>query len=357
MKLIEIVKTLGLSCIAGCGGAGSLETEVTGVVVGDVLSNIMHRARHGEVWVTVQCNPNVVAVAVLKRLAGVIVAAGAELNEAALRAAEREGVPVFAAGASVFETVGRLWAEINGHAPALKVAACDLHIHTCLSPCAADDMEPEKIVETALERDLDVIAVCDHNSAENAAAAVLAAAGTSLLAIPGIEVATAEETHIALLFPTAEQALKMQDTVYEHMGEGRNVPEKYGTQRVVDSHGRTVRIAEYMLIGRTDLRTVDAISRARELGGIAIAAHVDRPIFSVATKFGGIPDEMKFDAVEVSPNANIESARGFFPDFPVVTSSDAHTLDEIGRVRTKLEIRGLDFRGVREALIGRRFVI
>lgn len=355
MKLSELVQDLGLSCIAGC--SGSLETEVTGVVVGDVLSNVIHRARHGEVWVTVQCNPNVVAVAVLKRLAGVIVAAGGDLNEAALRAAEREGVPMFSAATSVFETVGRLWAELNSHAPALKTATCDLHIHTCLSPCAADDMEPEKIVETALERDLDVIAVCDHNSAENAAAAVLAAAGTPLLAIPGIEVTTAEETHIALLFPTAEQALKMQDMVYRHMGENHNVPEKYGTQRVVDRHGRTVRLSEYMLIGKTDLKTVDAIGHARKLGGLAIAAHVDRPIFSVATKFGRIPEEMKFDAVEVSPNANLEAARKFFPGFPVVASSDAHTLEEIGRVRTKLEIDGLDFRGVREALQARRFAL
>ena len=40
----------------------------------------------------------------------------------------------------------------------------DLHIHTCLSPCGSLDMSPQVIVETALSRGLDAIAVTDHNS-------------------------------------------------------------------------------------------------------------------------------------------------------------------------------------------------
>ena len=51
----------------------------------------------------------------------------------------------------------------------------DLHIHTCLSPCGDLDNSPRGVVEAALAAHLDVIAVCDHNSAENVAAAQRAA--------------------------------------------------------------------------------------------------------------------------------------------------------------------------------------
>ena len=355
MKLRELIEKAGLSPAAGCAEPASLETEVAGVIVGDVLSNIIHRARHGQVWITVRCTPNVIAVAALKKLAGVIIAE-TQVDDCTLNLAEREGVPLFTATRSTFETAGRLWSLMNPLSPITKTAACDLHMHTCLSPCAEDEMVPEAIVETALERDLDVIAICDHNSAENTAQVVLAAAGTPLLVIPGIEVTSAEEMHIALLFPTAEQALKMQEIIYAHLDKAENNAAMHGSQRVVDMHGRTVRLAEYMLTGKTSLKVTEVLQQARPLGGFAVAAHVDSPIFSVATKYGCIPAEMKFDALEVSPNAHLEKAREFFPDFPVITSSDAHTLEEIGKVRTHLRIDGLDFRGVREALLDRRFV-
>ncbi len=354
MKLRELVAGTGLSATSGCVEEASLEAEVTGVIVGDVLSSIMHHARHGQVWVTVRCTPNVIAVAVFKKLAAVIVAEG-QVDDLALNLARREGVAVFVTTRSVFDVAGGLWSVTNPAVHVMRTAACDLHIHTCLSPCAEDEMVPEAIVETALERDLDVIAVCDHNSAENAAQVILAAAGAPLLVIPGIEATAREGMHVALLFPTAEQALKMQEIVYAHLVEANDDSTKYGGQRVVDMHGRTLRIAEYMLAGKTSLNVVETVKHARALGGMAIAAHVDRPIFSVATKFGCIPAEMNFDALEVSPNASLDKARDFFPDFPVVTSSDAHTLEEIGRVRTELQINGLDFRCVKEAILARRF--
>ena len=354
VRLRELVDRGGLSVLTGRAEPDSLEAEVTGIIVGDVLSNVMHRAKHGQLWITVRCTPNVIALAAHKKLAGVIIAES-QVDDFALNLAEREGVPLFAAGRSVFDTAGLLWALMNPSSHMMKSAACDLHMHTCLSPCAEDEMAPEAIVETALERDLDVIAVCDHNSAENVGQVILAAAGAPLLVIPGIEVTTEEEVHIVLLFPTAEQALKMQEIVYAQLDGKKNDPLRFGSQRVVDRHGRTLRLVEYMLTGRTSLKAVEAIKHARALGGMVIAAHVDRPIFSVATKFGCIPPEMDFDAVEVSPNAHLGRAREFFPEFPVVTSSDAHTLGEIGRVRTQLRIEGLDFRGVREALLARRF--
>ena len=84
--------------------------------------------------------------------------------------------------------------------------AVDLHIHTALSPCAHEDMTPNNIVNMACLKELDAIAVTDHNSCLNAEAVMMCAKDTNLMVIPGMEVETVEEVHIVCLFETLEDA-------------------------------------------------------------------------------------------------------------------------------------------------------
>ena len=72
----------------------------------------------------------------------------------------------------------------------------DLHIHSCLSGCAEDDMTPNNIVNMALIKGLDVIAVTDHNSARNIEAVMQVGKREGLLVVPGMELCTAEEIHL-----------------------------------------------------------------------------------------------------------------------------------------------------------------
>ena len=68
------------------------------------------------------------------------------------------------------------------------------------------------------------------------------------------------------------------------------------------------------------------------MGGIAIAAHVDRPMFSCLTQLGFIPPDLGLVAVEVSRNTRVESAREKLPrigGLPIITSSDAHTIEDL----------------------------
>ncbi len=94
----------------------------------------------------------------------------------------------------------------------LRRISADLHIHTALSPCGSEEMTPPAIVAAALEAGLDMIAICDHNTAGNAAAvqeaaaAQAAAGGPPLVVLAGMEVASAEEAHVVGLFPDAAAA-------------------------------------------------------------------------------------------------------------------------------------------------------
>lgn len=106
MRLAEIAAELDLQPRSA---QASLERAVTGGHVGDLLSAVMAQAKPGQVWVTVQVHPNIVAVAVLLGLAGIIVAANAEPEAGTLARAEAEGVPILCTGLGAFEAAGRLY--------------------------------------------------------------------------------------------------------------------------------------------------------------------------------------------------------------------------------------------------------
>lgn len=105
MNISEVAEKLDLSVKAG---AGSLDQEVTGGYVSDLLSDVMANAREGDIWVTLQVHENVVAVAVLTKVAAVIIIGGREPAEEASEKADAEGIPMLSTDMTAFETVARL---------------------------------------------------------------------------------------------------------------------------------------------------------------------------------------------------------------------------------------------------------
>jgi 3',5'-nucleoside bisphosphate phosphatase len=222
----------------------------------------------------------------------------------------------------------------------MKSLKGDLHIHTCLSPCAELDMSPLTIVKQSLEKGLDFIAICDHNSAENTGAVLRASSGSGLHVFPGIEISSMEEIHSLAIFDSEIQALNMQDFIYQHL-YGKNSPEIFGDQVIVNELDEVEGFNERMLIGSTELRIDEIVEKVHSLGGISIACHVDRPSFSIISQLGFIPPNLALDALEISYRIKPESISSYseiFKNFPVVTSSDAHSPADIGRACTSFFI-------------------
>ena len=86
-----------------------IERPVNGGYASDLLSDVIGHGRKDDLWVTMQIHPNIVAVAVLKELAGIVLVNGREPAPETLAQAEREGVPVLGSRLSAFELVGRLY--------------------------------------------------------------------------------------------------------------------------------------------------------------------------------------------------------------------------------------------------------
>ncbi len=107
MKLAEIVDRLALEVRAGANQVA--EREVTGGYACDLLSYVMARAKEGNLWLTVQGHPNIVAVASLVNLAGIVVTEGARIEPATVEKADQEGVPLLATPLTSYQLAGRLY--------------------------------------------------------------------------------------------------------------------------------------------------------------------------------------------------------------------------------------------------------
>ncbi|MGM0401392.1 MAG: DRTGG domain-containing protein [Chloroflexota bacterium] len=106
MTVQEIVEKLELKVVAGRSG---LHKEVTGGYASDLLSCVIAGASEGNVWVTLQAHPNIVAVADLLELACIVVSEGMEPDEETLGRANESGIPILLAEESTFTLVGKLF--------------------------------------------------------------------------------------------------------------------------------------------------------------------------------------------------------------------------------------------------------
>lgn len=213
----------------------------------------------------------------------------------------------------------------------MKTLLADFHIHTLLSPCAEIEMTPHHIVMRAAQYGVDAVAITDHNASANAAAAVEAAKSYGVKVFPGMEVECREEAHIVVLFDTLEQLAAWQKIVDANMSGLKNNAERFGAQFIVDDDDNFIAEEERMLLGPLKLPAAEVIQKVNAMGGMAIAAHVDRPSYSLLMQLGFLPSDMGLAAAEIS-SAGIRELKEqklklALGGLNYVTDSDAHMMN------------------------------
>ncbi|NJN96826.1 MAG: PHP domain-containing protein [Anaerolineales bacterium] len=220
---------------------------------------------------------------------------------------------------------------MNAEAEQLKTYIADLHVHTVVSPCAEVEMIPPLIVQEALGRGINLIAITDHNASANVGAVQQAAQGTGLSVLAGMELQTREEVHLLCLFDTLDQLVRWQEVVEAHLPRLENNIEYFGEQFVVDQTGEFIRRETRLLLTSANLSLEAAVSGVLKLGGITIPAHVNRTAFSLLANLGFVPPDVPFAALEISRHLTPAQAREKFPQlkqFSLVQNGDVHRLDE-----------------------------
>lgn len=231
--------------------------------------------------------------------------------------------------------------------------AVDFHIHSALSPCGDDDMTPCNIVNMALLKGLDIIAVTDHNSCGNLPAVMEAARRFGLTVIPGMEVQTKEEVHIVCLFKKMEGAMRFSEIVYNSLPDIENNEEVFGRQLLFNGCDEITGKEKKLLLSSAALSVSDVLVLVRGLGGICIPAHVDRPGFSIISNLGFIPPGLKINTIEISKKLSPEEVIKKFPflsRYKYIVSSDAHYLQDISEREFFVELDCLSVSGLFGAL-------
>jgi PHP family Zn ribbon phosphoesterase len=216
-------------------------------------------------------------------------------------------------------------------------------------------MSPKKIVQQSLEVGLDLIAICDHNSAENAGATMREGNRQGMQVLPGMEICSKEEVHILALFDELAPALEMQAYVYANL-PGENKTEVFGFQVIANEQDEVMGENPRLLIGATQLGLHDIVKKTHALSGINISCHVDRPAYGIINQLGFIPEDLDLDGLEVSYRIKLAEAAQAIPgieNFSCVTASDVHYLNDIGKAWTVFQMAEPSLAEIRLALAGK----
>lgn len=206
----------------------------------------------------------------------------------------------------------------------------DLHIHSCLSPCGSEDMTPANIVHMALLKELDVIAVTDHNSCRNCPPVLSLADKLGITAIPGMELCTSEEVHVLCLFAELKDALAFDSYVYSRLLKVPNSEKIFGSQEIYDEEDHCIGTEPYLLINAADISFGRLETLMQEYHGIYIPAHMDKGSNSLISNLGFIPPDASFTCAELK---DIGKKEEYIQTYPyllrcnILSNSDAHSLE------------------------------
>ncbi|MCL2293317.1 MAG: PHP domain-containing protein [Spirochaetes bacterium] len=226
------------------------------------------------------------------------------------------------------------------------IIKADFHIHSCLSPCGSLEMSPSAIASELKKKGIDAAAITDHNSALNCPAFADACKKDGVWGLFGMEVTSCEEAHLLCLFETPEAALDFGEFIYKNLPNIPNNPETFGDQVYVDSEENILGEVEKFL-GNATLLSIDEIrAEVFSRGALFIPAHIDKPVFSITSQLGFLPDD-NYSAIEVF---NPASCSDYESKYAVVTSSDAHFLADVGKKYFTLDIADRSFLSLALAL-------
>ena len=227
----------------------------------------------------------------------------------------------------------------------------DLHLHSVLSPCGDLVMTPAEIIKKAKKEGIDVLALTDHNSAENVEVFQYFAKKNNLEIIPAMEAETKEEIHILCYFPDIKSLLNWQEIIYNNLSDQENDEDFFGPQIKCDYNDDYQSKINTLLAASVDLSLEKCVEKVKKLGGLVVPSHLDRK-HSIISQLGFMPPELNFITVEISKNTNPKAILKKLPqfkEFQFMQNSDSHYLKEI-KAYQNLIVKNFSFSEFKKAV-------
>lgn len=216
----------------------------------------------------------------------------------------------------------------------------DMHIHSDLSPCSNEDMTPNNIVNMSYLKNLNIIAVTDHNTAENLPAIYELCHRSKIKAIPGIEVTSKEEVHVLCYFKELNSALEFGKIIYDSLPNIKNIPSIFGRQNIYNSLDEVIGVLDKLLINSSRYTIKEICNMSLNYRGITIPAHINKKSNSLLGVLGFIPPDLDFKFVEIHTNSLINNE--LIKNLIVLKNSDAHILADISEADNYFELNNIE---------------
>lgn len=207
----------------------------------------------------------------------------------------------------------------------------DLHIHSCLSPCADDDNTPNNIAGMAMLSGLNIVALTDHNTCKNCPAFFEAAKKHGIIPVAGMELTTSEDIHVICLFEELADAMRFDDELQKYRILIENRTDIFGEQLIMDGDDNVIGHEKYLLSNAVSISIEDVPELVFGFGGICYPAHIDRESNGIISVLGAFPQTPDFKCVEFHFKENVEKySEKYGLDGKVkIISSDMHTLGDM----------------------------
>ena len=232
----------------------------------------------------------------------------------------------------------------------------DLHVHSCLSPCADNDNTPNNLAGMATLNHIEIMALTDHNTTKNCPAFFEAAKRYGIIPVPGMELTTAEDIHVVCLFETLEDAMAFDEEIGTRRIRIPNRKDIFGDQLILNGEDEPIGEEPDLLSNATTVSLEEVPSIVEKYRGVSYPAHIDREANGAIAVLGTFPETPYFSAAELHFSKNREPYRQEFPILQkkkIVISSDAHYLGDLREENDSIELEDEPYSS---ALIRKRLI-
>ena len=216
----------------------------------------------------------------------------------------------------------------------------DLHVHSCLSPCADNDNTPNNIAGMAHLSGIKIVALTDHNSAKNCPAFFKVAERYGIVPIAGMELTTSEDIHVVCLFEKLDDAMRFDEFIGTKRVLIKNRTDIFGEQLILDENDEVIGSEEHLLPNATLISLDEAPEIVKDFGGICFPAHIDRDANGIVAILGTVPSSPDFRCVEIHDADKISEYKEKYglSDKLFIVSSDSHYLTDIDETNNFFEL-------------------
>ena len=194
-------------------------------------------------------------------------------------------------------------------------------------------MSPQLILEQAVQKELNLISITDHNTVQHSILACKLSEDMPIRVLPGVELTSREEVHLLAYFPDIEALLKIGKEIDNYLPKRKNNSQIFGYQLYYDLKGEVVGIDDVLRQVALDIGLDNLIDFIHSIEGIAVPAHIDKDRFSLLSQLGFLDQEADYDAVEASKfkwRKEKFQLGDTWNGFPVIAGSDSHGIEDIG---------------------------